>query len=102
MYITKEVLNLFTAKSTAVKFKEVKNMFEEQPIRTFVKTISWRLIAVSLTILAFYLYTGNLSSSLWVGISVNVVKMGFYYMHERMWNQVQFGRVEKKMPEYSI
>ncbi len=77
-------------------------MFVERPVRTLVKTISWRIIALVLTVVAFYLYCGNLKGSLSVGILGNIVKMGFYYFHERMWNKIDFGREEKAMPEYNI
>ena len=72
----------------------------EHPKRTIFKTLTWRVIAVSVTVAAVYLYTGKIEESLVVGISANAVKMFLYYIHERIWNKVSFGR--GKPPEYTI
>lgn len=72
----------------------------EYPKRTLAKTVTWRIIAVSVTILAVYIYTGKIEESLIVGVSANAVKMVLYYIHERMWNRVSFGKA--KPPEYTI
>ena len=72
----------------------------EHPKRTLVKTLTWRLIAFVTTIIVVYAYTGDVKESLTVGIVANLLKMFFYYVHERAWNRVDFGRV--KPPEYQI
>ena len=68
--------------------------------RTLVKTITWRIIALVTTIAVVYLYSGDMKESLVVGIGANALKMVFYYVHERVWNRIDFGRV--KPPEYQI
>jgi uncharacterized membrane protein len=75
-------------------------MMTEKPVRTLVKTITWRLIAFITTIVVVYIYSGDVKESIGVGVAANVLKMGFYYMHERVWNRVHFGKV--KEPEYQI
>jgi len=72
----------------------------EHPKRSLVKSLTWRLIAVFVTIIAVYIYSGNLKGSLVVGLSANLVKMFLYYMHERIWNRIDYGRI--KSPEYQI
>ena len=72
----------------------------DHPKRTLVKTITWRLIAVTVTIIAIYIYSGDIKESLVVGISANAVKMIIYYAHERIWNRSSFGKL--KEPEYQI
>ncbi len=72
----------------------------EHPKRTLIKTITWRVIALLTTIIVVYIYSGNAKASLTIGITANLIKMFFYYIHERVWNRVQFGRV--KPPEYQI
>ena len=72
----------------------------EYPKRTIIKTVTWRVIAVTVTVLAVYLFTGKIEESLIVGISANAVKMFLYYFHERIWNKISFGR--GKPPEYTI
>ena len=72
----------------------------EHPKRTLVKTLTWRLIAVLTTIGVVYLYYGNAKESIVVGGVANLFKMVLYYVHERIWNRVHFGR--QKPPEYQI
>lgn len=72
----------------------------EQHKRTLVKTITWRLIALSTTIIVVYAYSGDVKESLVIGFVANALKMGFYYVHERVWNRIDFGRI--KEPEYQI
>ncbi len=74
----------------------------ETHTRTIIKTVTWRFIAFSATVVAIYLYDKNIKAALTVGISVNLVKMFLYYLHERFWNNVSFGRVQPKQPEYQI
>lgn len=67
-----------------------KNMSELHK-RTLVKTISWRVVATTTTMGLVYLFTGELSLSLGVGVLEVVSKMLLYYVHERMWNRVDWG-----------
>ena len=72
----------------------------EQHKRTFFKTMTWRLIALSITVVVVYVYSGDARESIVVGLTANAIKMAFYYIHERVWNRINFGRLEK--PDYSI
>jgi len=72
----------------------------DQHKRTLVKTVTWRLIALLTTIIVVYIYSGDIKESLVIGLTANFLKMFFYYIHERVWNRVEFGKV--KTPEYQI
>jgi len=72
----------------------------EHPKRTLAKTVTWRIIALLITTGVVYAYSGDFTKSLTVGVVANLLKMVLYYMHERVWNRVQFGRI--KPPEYHI
>ena len=50
-----------------------------------LKTISWRIIAVIITIAVCYIYNKDISLSVTLGISLNVIKALFYYLHEKLW-----------------
>lgn len=69
--------------------------------RTIAKTITWRVIAVLVTMIAIYLYNKDIKESLVVSLSANAVKMVLYYLHERFWNRINFGR-EKETSDYQI
>lgn len=72
----------------------------EQHKRTLAKTLTWRLIALLITIVVVYIYSGDAKESLVVGFVANLLKMFFYYAHERIWNKVRFGRI--KEADYQI
>ena len=67
--------------------------------RTFVKTITWRIIAFFTGMITIYFFTGSFSIALSSAIVANLLKTGMYYVHERVWNKSNYGRkicVEKK------
>ena len=60
--------------------------------RSLLKTVSWRIFSFFLTIIIIYAYTRNIKQSIGVGAGIDIVKMFLYYLHERIWNKVKFGR----------
>jgi len=51
------------------------------------KTLSWRVIASVTTFLLAWGFTGELHIGLKVGASEAILKMVFYYWHERVWEK---------------
>ena len=64
----------------------------EELERSALKTVSWRIIATSTTMFLVYIFTGQLELTAGVGIGDLVLKLIFYFLHERGWNRVAFGR----------
>jgi len=62
--------------------------------RSVVKSLTWRVIALLLTIIILYLTTGDAVFSGTVGILINVLKTIVYFIHERIWELVNWGREE--------
>jgi len=69
----------------------IKGVREEHK-RSALKAISWRIIATSTTMSLVYILTGQLELTAGVGIGELALKMIFYFLHERGWNRVTFGR----------
>ena len=69
-------------------------MFKESRSRSIVKAFSWRALATLTTVLIVYLFTGETAIALSVGGLEVVVKMLVYFLHERAWDKVRFGRRE--------
>jgi uncharacterized membrane protein len=67
----------------------------EKHVRSFAKAISWRIVATLTTMLLVFAFTGSLMISGGVGVAELVVKILVYYLHERVWNMVDFGREKK-------
>lgn len=74
----------------------------ESQKRSIVKSITWRIIAVTVTMLISYMWLREWGSSIALSLIANGIKAVLYYMHERGWNRLDFGR-EKRIPEdYTI
>lgn len=67
-------------------------MFRETPARSLAKAISWRVLATLTTSLLVFAFTRHLALSLTVGGVEFVAKIAMFWLHERAWNQVSFGR----------
>jgi len=64
----------------------------EQPKRSIAKSISWRAIGTLDTIIISWIITGTLSLAFSIGLVELVTKMVLYFLHERMWNTIKWGR----------
>ncbi|HLD56190.1 MAG TPA: DUF2061 domain-containing protein [Candidatus Omnitrophota bacterium] len=72
----------------------------ETKLRSVVKTISYRIGGVFVTGAVAWMITGNPLSALQIGLADTFAKLVVFYLHERAWNKISFGRV--KAPEYQI
>ena len=72
----------------------------ESHSRSLAKAISYRLLGSAATAGIVYLFLNDLKASAGAGAIDLVVKIGLYYLHERIWTVVPFGR--PKPPEYEI
>jgi uncharacterized membrane protein len=74
----------------------------ERPYRSIAKALSWRLTGTLDTIVVSFLISGRLTVALSIGGVELFTKLLLYYVHERAWNRISFGRVKERPPEYSI
>jgi uncharacterized membrane protein len=72
----------------------------ESTTRSLAKAISYRLLGSAVTALIIMAWTGRIALSAGIGALDMVAKIGLYFLHERMWNHITFGR--PKRPEYEI
>ncbi|CAM1373554.1 DUF2061 domain-containing protein [Tenacibaculum xiamenense] len=64
----------------------------EKPIRSVVKSISWRAVGTLDTILISWIITGQVKTALSIGGIELVTKMLLYFFHERVWNSIKWGK----------
>ena len=64
----------------------------EERKRSIAKGITWRLLASSATIAIVFIFTGSLKASFGVSLSEIFVKTSLYYLHERLWDRIRWGR----------
>jgi len=60
--------------------------------RSLLKTITWRIIGSIDTMIITYFITGNWKFGLAVGGIEVVSKMILYYLHERIWQRIKWGK----------
>ena len=75
----------------------MKKYTNESVLRSLLKSFSWRIIAVSDTILTVLLITCvfgdcSLKNALTIGFLEFLIKLVTYFVHERVWLSIQFER----------
>lgn len=64
----------------------------ETKTRSITKTITWRIIATLITWAVAYWFTGSIAGSLALTLVAAALSMIAYYIHERVWNSVKWGK----------
>ncbi len=69
-------------------------MYLETKSRSILKAISWRVLATLTTVVVVYIFFGRLDLAAAVGIVESSSKIFLYFIHERLWNKIKFGKKE--------
>ena len=64
--------------------------------RSLAKTIIWRVIGTLITWAVVYAYTGELANSTNISLIVAVFLAVGYYVNERVWNNIEWGRAHHR------
>ena len=62
-------------------------------IRSLIKALTWRIAASLDTFLISYLITGRFDWATSIALFEIITKAILYYLHERGWNRINWGRV---------
>jgi uncharacterized membrane protein len=60
--------------------------------RSLVKAVSWRMTGTVDTVVISYLITGQIRWALSIGFVELFTIVALYYVHERLWDKISFGR----------
>lgn len=74
----------------------------EKSYRSIAKSVSWRTIGTLDTIVISIFITGKLELAIAIGGVEVFTKMALYYLHERTWNRIKFGRIKTSENDYQI
>lgn len=69
-------------------------MMEEKHWRSLVKGISWRIVGTTDTIIIATFITHDFSKALSIGATELITKIALFWLHERLWMKVKWGKVE--------
>ncbi|MCX7114498.1 MAG: DUF2061 domain-containing protein [Gammaproteobacteria bacterium] len=64
---------------------------KESHLRSLIKAISWRIFATFLTVVISYMITHRISFAIYIGMFEFLSKIIFFYLHERLWENISFG-----------
>lgn len=78
------------------KLPRIYKVEKDSPFRSLAKTISWRILATLTTFLISWLITQDYGLALAIGGIEAVVKLFAYYLHERAWTNVKWGKTWNK------
>ncbi len=73
----------------------------ESKRRSLAKAFSWRACALLITAAVGYVLSrGSIEFAIMLGVVDSLIKILVYYLHERVWINVGYGRL--RPPEYEI
>ena len=72
----------------------------ESHARSIAKAVSYRVLGSFSTGALFYILSGDLKLAVGGGLADTLIKFALYFLHERLWNHISFGR--PRPPEYEI
>lgn len=72
--------------------KKKRHNLRDSRWRSVIKALTWRVIATSVTGMLVWWATGDIRLSVGASVIDVVIKLVFYYGHERIWNKIAFGR----------
>lgn len=72
----------------------------ESHFRSVIKAVTWRTGGTVVTFAVAWVMTRRFDLAAQIGLLDTAVKLAAFYIHERMWMKISFGRL--KPPEYQI
>jgi len=72
----------------------------ESKSRSLAKAFSYRCLGSISTGALVYFFTGDARISVGAAVLDSIIKIVLYFLHERLWNHIPYGR--PKAPEYEI
>jgi uncharacterized membrane protein len=67
--------------------------------RSVAKAISWRAVGTVDTMVVSYIVTGQVKWALSIGAVELFTKVFLFYVHERAWHRIPFGKAAAEKPE---
>ena len=68
--------------------------------RSILKAISWRTWATITTAIIVFIFTGEFALAITIGFLEVFAKIGLYFIHERLWQTISFGK--KEIPSFVL
>ena len=66
--------------------------------RSLVKSLTWRILAIVVTFASIYVLTGEVTTATAGTILTNSINFVLYYLHERVWLKISWGKALNRVP----
>ncbi|MDK1030981.1 MAG: DUF2061 domain-containing protein [Planctomycetia bacterium] len=76
--------------------------YKDRHRRSILKAISYRVLAAIATTTIVFVFTREPLLSIGIGLAEAVVKIIFYYVHERVWSSIPFGKDEHPLSSLPV
>jgi uncharacterized membrane protein len=63
----------------------------ETKLRTFLRSVTWRISGVVLTVVLAIALTGDVKLGVELGVSYNLIRLSTHYFHDRAWARWRWG-----------
>lgn len=70
--------------------------FHEHAPRSLIKTITYRILIIVSNGILVYFFTEDYSETIKITTSATVISTIIYYLHERLWNKIHWGKAHIK------
>ncbi len=70
--------------------------FHEHAPRSVIKTITYRILIIVSNGIIVYFITNDAAATTRITIVASVVSTALYYVHERIWNKIHWGKMHIK------
>jgi len=67
-------------------------MFHERHSRTTLKSITWFIVGFLVTFGVLIIFTKDWKVAVFDAGLIQVIKVFFFYLHERLWNRSNYGQ----------
>lgn len=69
-------------------------MSYDSPVRSLAKAVSWRITGTIDTFIISWIITGYVLLATGIAFTEIMTKIVLFWLHERVWNQVKWGRTK--------
>jgi uncharacterized membrane protein len=69
----------------------------ESHTRSILKALSYRILGSTATGVVGWWISGSIKVGAAVGLADTAIKLVLYYVHERVWHRVKWGKVDPKI-----
>ena len=66
--------------------------FKETQVRSIIKSVTFRMLIICTDLVIVYALTRRVFDTVAITVATNVASTIFYFLHERLWNNIAWGK----------